>query len=190
MASILYSDVRKGMVILGDDKQLYYVVDRELKTPGNLPSKLTLKLKNLKTGFVNEKRFHPEDKVEQAYLEKRTMEYLYKDRDGYVFMDTQTYDQDTLSEDMVGELMPYLKEGNKVEVTLHDGKPLSIELPSTVELKVVDTEPALKGATAAAQYKPATLETGLKLQVPPFIGIGEVIVVSTVTGEYMSRVKG
>src|SRR5262249_15652034 len=118
MASILYSDVRKGMVILGDDKQLYYVVDRELKTPGNLPSKLTLKLKNLKTGFVNEKRFHPEDKVEQAYLEKRTMEYLYKDRDGYVFMDTQTYDQDTLSEDMVGQLMPYLKEGNRVEVTL------------------------------------------------------------------------
>jgi elongation factor P len=190
MASILYSDVRKGMVILGDDKQLYYVVDRELKTPGNLPSKLTLKLKNIKTGFVNEKRFHPEDKVEQAYLEKRTFEYLYKDRDGYVFMDTQTYDQDTLSEDMVGELMPYLKEGNKVEVTLHEGKPLSIELPSTVELKVTDTEPALKGATAAAQYKPATLETGLKIQVPPFIGIGEVIVVSTVTGEYMSRVKG
>jgi elongation factor P len=178
------------MVILGDDKQLYYVVDRELKTPGNLPSKLTLKLKNIKTGFVNEKRFHPEDKVEQAYLEKRTMEYLYKDRDGYVFMDTQTYDQDTLSEDMVGELMPYLKEGNRVEVTLHEGKPLSLELPSTVELKVVDTEPALKGATAAAQYKPATLETGLKIQVPPFIGIGEVIIVSTVTGEYMSRVKG
>jgi elongation factor P len=190
MASILYSDVRKGMVILGDDKQLYYVVDRELKTPGNLPSKLTLKLKNIKTGFVNEKRYHPEDKVEQAFLEKRTMEYLYKDRDGYVFMDTQTYDQETLPEDMVGELMPYLKEGNKVEVTLHDGKPLSLELPSTVELKVVETEPALKGATAAAQYKPATLETGLKIQVPPFIGIGEVIVVSTVTGEYMSRTKG
>src|SRR3954470_4892430 len=92
MASILYSDVRKGMVIVGDDGQLYSVVDRELKTPGNLPSKLTLKLKNLKTGFVNERRVHPEDKVEQAYLEKRTMEYLYKDRDGYVFMDTETYD--------------------------------------------------------------------------------------------------
>jgi elongation factor P len=190
MASILYSDVRKGMVIVGEDKQLYYVVDRELKTPGNLPSKLTLKLKNIKTGFVNDRRVHPEDKVEQAYLEKRTMEYLYKDRDGYVFMDTETYDQDTLSEDLVGELMPYLKEGNRVEVTLHDGKALSLELPSTVELKVVETEPALKGATAAAQYKPATLETGLKLQVPPFIGIGEVIVVNTSDGKYLSRAKG
>jgi len=190
MASILYSDVRKGMVIVGEDGQLYSVVDRELKTPGNLPSKLTLKLKNVKTGFVNDRRVHPEDKVEQAYLEKRTMEYLYKDRDGYVFMDTQTYDQETLPESMVGEFMPFLKEGNRVEVTLHNGKALSLELPSTVDLKVVEAEPALKGATAAAQYKPATLETGLKIQVPPFIGIGEVVVVSTQDGKYLSRAKG
>src|SRR5207302_7809176 len=117
------------------------------------------------------------------------MEYLYKDRDGYVFMDTQTYDQETLSEDMVGELMPYLKEGNKVEVTLHDGKPLSLELPATVELRVTETEPALKGATAAAQYKPATMETGLQITVPPFIGVGEMLAIDTRTGEYLSRAK-
>src|SRR5205085_8008187 len=101
MASILYVAVRKGMVIVRDG-QLYYCVDRDLRTPGNLPSKLTLKLKNLKTGFVNEIRVHPEDKVEQAYLEKRTMQYLYKDADGYVFMDKETYEQETLPEDMVG----------------------------------------------------------------------------------------
>src|SRR5262245_50132291 len=189
VASILYSEVRKGMVIRRDDGQLYYCVDRELRTPGNLPSKLTLKLKNLKTGFVNELRVHPEDKVEQAYLEKREMQYLYKDSDGFVFMDTETYDQVTLGEDMVGDMLLYLKEEAKIQVTFHDGKALSIELPTTVELTVTETEPALKGATAAAQYKPATLDTGLKITVPSFIEIGEKIVVDTTEGKYLRRAK-
>ena len=189
MASILYSEVRKGMVIVRDDGQLYYVVDRELRTPGNLPSKLTLKLKNIKTGFVTDQRVHPEDKVEQAYLEKREMQYLYKDSDGYVFMDTESYDQVTLSEDMVGDEMLFLKEENKIQVTFHDGKPLSVELPSQVELTVTETDPALKGATAAAQYKPATLETGLKIQVPPHIATGDKIIVDTRDGKYLGRVK-
>src|SRR5436305_10616827 len=109
MASIKCSDVRKGMVIIGEGGQLFAVVDRELRTPGNLPSKLTLKLKNLRTGFVVEQRVHPEDKVEQAYLDRREMEYLYKDGDGYVFMDKETYDQVTLMEEMVGDLILYLK---------------------------------------------------------------------------------
>ncbi len=189
MASILYSDVRKGMVIVRDDGQLYYCVDRELRTPGNLPSKLTLKLKNLKTGFVTDQRVHPEDKVEQAYLEKREMQYLYKDSDGYVFMDTETYDQTTLSPEMVGDMMLYLKEENKIVVTFHDGKALSVELPATVELTVTETEPSIKGATAAAQYKPATMDTGLKISVPSFIEIGEKILVDTREGKYLSRSK-
>ena len=159
------------------------------RPPGNLPSKLTLKLKNIKSGFVTDRRVHPEDKVEQAYLEKREMQYSYKDTDGYVFMDTENYDQETLSEAMVGDMMLYLKENNKVSVTFHDGKALSVELPATVELVVTETEPALKGATAAAQYKPATLETGLKLSVPPFIQIGEKILVDTAEGKYLSRAK-
>jgi len=188
VALILYSDVRKGMVVLHKG-ELCYVVDRELRTPGNLPSKLTLTLKYLKSGNVNTERVHPEDKVEQAYLEKREMQYLYKDRDGYVFMDTESYDQVTLDEDMVGGEMQYLKEENKIHVTFHDGKALSVELPAQVELKVVETEPALKGATAAAQYKPATLETGLKIQVPPFVEIGERVIVDTRDGKYLSRVK-
>ena len=189
MASILNSEVRKGMVVVRDDGQLYYCVDRELRTPGNLPSKLTLKLKNMKTGFVNDVRVHPDDKIEQAYLDKREMQYLYKDADGYVFMDTETYDQVTLTKEMVGDEMLYLKEENKLVVTFYQEKALSVELPASVELTVTETEPALKGATAAAQYKPATLDTGLKIQVPPFIGIGEKILVDTREGKYLSRVK-
>jgi len=189
MAAILNSDVRKGMVILFEDGQLYYVVDRELKTPGNLPSKLTFKLKNLKTGYVNEKRVHPDNKTEQAYLEKRAMQYLYKDGDEYVFMDVESYDQISLGNDMVGDLLQYIKENDKVTMTFYEDKALSVEIPATVALKVTETEPALKGATAAAQYKPATLETGLKIQVPPFIGIGEMVIVDTTEGKYLSRDK-
>ena len=170
MPSILWVDVRKGMVVQ-QDGQLYYVVDRELKTPGNLPSKLTVRLKSLKTGFVNDQRVHPEDKIELAYLETRAVQYLYKDSDGYVFMDAENYDQYTLQEEMVGDLILYLKENDPAKVTFHDGKALSLELPNTVDLKVVDTEPSVKGATAQAQYKPAVLETGLKITVPPFISI-------------------
>jgi elongation factor P len=188
MASILYVDVRKGMVIIYKD-ELWQCVDRELRTPGNLPSKLTLKLKNLKTGFVINERVHPEDKVEQAYLEKREMQYLYKDGDDYVFMDNETYDQIHLSEEMVGEYIGYMKENMNVSVQFHDNKALSVELPASVELEVVDTEPSMKGATAQAQYKPATVDTGIKITVPPFINIGDKIVVDTRTGEYLSRAK-
>ena len=188
MASILYSDVRKGMVIIKDG-QLCYVVDRELRTPGNLPSKLTLKLKYLKSGNVNNERVHPEDKVEQAYLETRTMQYLYKDGDEFVFMDKETYDQIHIQREWVGDQMLYLKENEDAKVTFHEGKPLSLELPNTIELKVTDTEPSVKGATAAAQYKPALLETGLKITVPPFINIGDAVQIDTRTGEYLSRAK-
>lgn len=134
-------------------------------------------------------RVKPEDKVDQAFLEKREMEYIYKDGDGYVFMDTENFDQLTLDKEFVEDQMLYMKEGFKAEVTFHDGKPLSIELPATVELKVDHTDPALKGATAAAQYKPATLETGLKINVPPFIEIGEMVLVDTREGKYLSRAK-
>jgi elongation factor P len=189
VASIEYSQVRKGMVIVGADGQLYHVVDRDLNTPGNWRAILQLKLKNLKTGSITTNRVRPQDKVDQAYLDKREMQYIYQDGDGFVFMDTESYDQTTLPREWVGEMMEFLKEGNKAQVVFHEGKPLSLELPATVELKVTETEPALKGATAAAQYKPATLETGLKLQVPPFINTGEVIAVDTRTGEYLSRAK-
>lgn len=189
MASIKNSEVRPGMVILGDDKQLYYVVDRDLNTPGNWRAILYLKLKNLKTGAVVPKRVQPDDKVEQAYLDKREMEYIYQDGDGYVFMDTETSDQITLDREWVGEQMQFMKENTKAHVTFYDGKPLFLDLPATVELKVIETEPSVKGATAAAQYKPAILETGLKITVPPFVGVGELIAVDTREKKYLSRAK-
>ena len=188
MASIPYSQVRKGMVIL-EGGQLYYVVDRDLNTPGNWRAILQLKLKNLKTGAVTMSRVRPEDKAEQAYLDKREMQYIYQDGDGYVFMDTETFDQITLSRDWVGDEMLYMKENNKAHVTLYEGKPLFLEPPATVELQVVDTDPSLKGATAQAQYKPATCDTGLKVTVPPFVQVGDAIQVDTRSGEYLSRAK-
>jgi elongation factor P len=189
VASIEYSQVRKGMVILGEDGQLYTVVERDLNTPGNWRAILQLKLKNLKTGSITVNRVRPQDKVEQAYLDKREMQYLYRDGDSFVFMDSENFDQFHLEEELVGEMMLYLKEGDKAQVVMYDGKPLSLELPATVILKVTETEPSVKGATAAAQYKPATLETGLKVTVPPFVAIGETIAVDTRTGEYLSRAK-
>jgi elongation factor P len=189
VASIEYSQVRKGQVLVGEDGQLYYVVDRDLNTPGNWRAILQLKLKNLKTGSITMNRVRPQDKVDVAYLDRRPMQYIYQEGEGFVFMDTETYDQITLNKDLVGDMMLYLKEGDTAQVTFHDAKALSLELPATVELKVVETEPSVKGATAAAQYKPATMETGLKITVPPFVNIGEVIAVDTRTGEYLSRAK-
>ena len=117
------------------------------------------------------------------------MQYLYKDADGFVFMDTETYDQITLAEVMVGDLMVYLKEGNNVAVTSHDGKPLTVELPGTVELEVTETDPAMKGQTAASSYKPAILSNGMRTLVPPHIGVGTKIVVMTADGSYAERAK-
>ena len=186
---IEYSEVRKGMVIVGEDNNLYSVVDRQLHTPGNWRAILTLKLKSMKTGGVVEKRFKPEDKVEQAYLEKREMEYIYQESDGYVFMDSENFEQVTLRAEMVSDLMGYIKPNTKAFVTFYEGNPLSLELPPTVDLLVTETEPSMKGATAAAQYKPAMTDTGLKVTVPPFVGVGEMIRVDTRTGEYLERVK-
>lgn len=177
------------MVIVGDDGQLYHVLDRDLNTPGNWRAILQLKLKNLKTGSITMNRVRPQDKVDTAFLDKREMEYIYPEAEGFVFMDTETFDQVTLQKELTGELMDYMKPNSRAFVTFYEGKPLSLELPPTVELEVVETEPSVKGATAAAQYKPAICDTGLKITVPPFINIGEKIKVDTRTGEYLERVK-
>ncbi len=189
VASIEFIQVRKGMVIVGEDGQLYSVVDKHLNTPGNWRAILQIKLKNLKTGAVTEKRFRPDEKVETAYLEKREMQYLYQEGDDYVFMDNETFDQIHLGADWIGDLILYLKENENTQVVFYEGKPISLEPPATVELRVTETEPSLKGATAAAQYKPATLETGLRIDVPPFINIGDVLQVDTREGKYLGRAK-
>jgi len=181
-------DVRRGMV-LNMDGQLFYCLDRDLNTPGNWRAILYLKLKNLKTGSITDTRVQPDDKVDVVYLDTRDHTYSYKDGDDYVFMDSETFEQVTLSGDMVGAMMPYLRENDTCKITFYDGKALSMDLPQTVTLKVVETEPGIKGATAAAQTKRAVLETGLEIQVPSFIAEGEQVIIQTEDGKYLKRMK-
>jgi elongation factor P len=176
-------------VIAGEDGQLYQCLDRDLNTPGNWRAILVLKMRNLKTGVIKDERVRPDDKVELAFLESRDMQYLYRDGANFIFMDNETFDQMPLPAELVDDQMIWLKENDQVKVTSFDGKAISVEIPATVELKVTETEPSVKGATAAAQYKPATLETGAKVTVPPFIGIGDVIKVDTRDGSYLSRAR-
>lgn len=189
MPSIPNSELRRGMVIRGEDGQLYMVVEKELRTPGNLRSRLKMKLKNIMTGGVNEHRLHPDDKTEQVILETHEMQYLYKAGNEFVFMNTETYEQLTLNPDMVGDLPLYVQEGANVRIAFIDGKALSVDLPAAVDLEIAETEPGIKGATAQAQYKPATATTGLKIQVPSFVNKGDKISVDTRSGEYLGRVK-
>lgn len=189
MASLEYIQVRKGMVIVGDGGELFKVVETTLNTPGNWRAILHLKVKSLRTGAITQQRVRPQDKVEQAYLDTREMQYLYKEGDGFVFMDQETFDQITLSKDWIGDQILFMKENEVAKVVFYENNPIDIELPATVELAVVETEPSIKGATAAAQTKPATLETGLKVDVPSFISEGDVLQVDTRDGKYLGRAK-
>lgn len=188
MASTKMIDIRRGMV-LNMNGQLWYCLDRDLNTPGNWRAILYLKLKNLKTGSITDERVHPDDKVDVVYLETKDYQYSYKDGDDYVFMDAETFEQVTLGGDMVGDKILFLRENDIVKITFYDGKALDMEVPQNVTLKVVETEPGIKGATAAAQYKPAKLETGLTVNVPSFIAEGELIVVDTAEKKYLRRAK-
>ncbi len=188
MAATKLIDVRRGMV-LNMDGQLYYCLDRDLNTPGNWRAILYLKLKNLKNGSITDTRVQPDDKVDVVYLDTRDHTYSYKDGDEFIFMDSETFEQVSLNASMVGDMMKYLRENDTVKITFYDDKALSMELPQTVVLKVTETEPGIKGATAAAQTKAATLETGIVVQVPSFIAEGELIVVQTEDGKYLKRSK-
>ena len=176
------------MVFVGEDGGLFQCLDRDLNTPGNWRAILQLKVRNLKTESITVNRVRPDDKVELAYLETKKMQYSYREGDDFIFMDSETFDQLPLKGEFVGDQILYLKENDEVLVTIFEGKPLYFELPGTVELKVTETEPGIKGATAAAQTKPATVETGYKLNVPSFIHIGDTIKIDTAEGKYIGRV--
>jgi elongation factor P len=180
------TDLRPGMAITMDGA-MFVITQFQHVTPGNLRAFVNVKLKRIPDGSTLEKRLRSGEEVERIELDRREMEYLYSDNTGHVFMDSQSYDQTTLSDDLAGEYMPYLKPNTNVTVLIADGKPVSIELPATVDLQVTDTPPGIKGATVTNQLKEATLETGLKTRVPGFIDIGETIRVSTSDGSYMSR---
>jgi elongation factor P len=180
------TQLRPGMVIkFGND--LFAIFSVFHRTPGNLRGFVQAKMRNLRTGAMTEHRFSSEDRVERAVLDEHEMEYLYDDGQFYYFMDTTTFEQMHLSEDVLGDAIHYLVPQSQVKVEYYDGQPISVELPATVDLTVVETEPSLKGATVSNVTKPAKLETGLVVQVPPFISQGEKIRVNTADGTYQER---
>ena len=165
------------------------VISVQHMTPGNKRGFVQAKLRNLKSGNSFEHRFRSEDRIEKADLEEREMEYLYSGGDDFHFMNTQTYEQVALSRSVLGNTVNYLTPNTKVTVEFFQEQPIGVELPATVDLKVIDTPPGMKGATASNSGKPATLETGLQVQVPQFVGVGEIVRIDTDEGKYLERAK-
>jgi elongation factor P len=180
------TQLRPGMVIKFNN-ELYSVFSMTHRTPGNLRGFVQAKMRSLRTGSMTEHRFSSEDRVEKAVLDEQEMEYLYDDGEYFYFMNTSTYDQMHLTKDLLGDATNYLIPQLKVSVEFYEGKPISVELPATVDMTVVETEPGLKGATVSNVTKPAKMETGLVVQVPPFISEGEKIRVNTSEGVYLER---
>jgi elongation factor P len=184
--TLLATRLRKGMIIKLDN-DLYRIHDLMHVTPGNLRGFVRVKARNLRTQAMSEQKLRSEDVIERATLDEKEMQFLYSDGDGYHFMDTETYEQTHMSADTLGDAVGFLKPEMTIQVEFYGSEAVGIELPQTVDLKVVETVPAIKGATATNQLKPATLETGVIVQVPPFVDEGDVIRVNTETGEYLAR---
>ena len=178
--------MKKGMLIkIGDD--LFRVLDLQHVTPGNLRGFVRVRFRNIRNGTLSDQKLRSEDSVERAVLDERAMQYMYSDGTDYYFMDTDTFEQIHISSEALGDSVNYLLAEMVIQVEFYGSEPVGIELPQTVDLVVQETTPAIKGATASAQLKPATLETGLVVQVPPFVNTGDKIRVSTDTGEYLAR---
>ncbi len=185
---ITATQLRPGMIIKYEDN-IYIVLNVLHITPGNWRGMVQTKLRNIIDGRGFEVRFRSDEKLEVVILEEKEMEYLYMESELYYFMDTETYEQLTLDAELIGDAKNFLVPNIKCKIKFHDGKPVGIELPMTVDLKVVDTPPQIKGATATNSPKPATLETGLVIQVPPFIDPGDIVRIDTRTSEYLERVS-
>lgn len=184
--SIPATQLRPGMIIKHNN-DLHSVFSVEHRTPGNLRAFIQAKLRNLRTGAMFEHRFRSPDPIDRINVDEENMEYLYNDGDTYYFMNTENYEQTPLNRDTLGDAVDYLTPNLQIKVEFFDGKAVGIELPQTVDLKVIETEPGLKSATASSVTKPAKTETGLVVQVPPFINEGETIRVDTSEGAYLSR---
>lgn len=183
------SDIRKGLKIRIDGEP-YTVVDFQFVKPGKGNAFTRTKIKNLVTGAVLDKTYKSGEKLEEASLEERQMQFLYSDEQGFHFMDQSSYEQYAIAQDTIGDDARFLKENLDVGVLLFDGRPLSVSLPNFVELDVAETEPGVRGDTASGGKKPATMETGAVITVPLFIEKGEKLRIDTRTGEYAERVKG
>lgn len=182
------NDLRPGMVIKHNN-ELFSIFKAEHRTPGNLRAFVQARMRNLRTGAISDHRFRSEDEVERAIMDEAGMQYLYSDGDSYHFMNTETYEQLHLSKDIIGDRAQYMMPDVTLTVTFYEGRPIDVVLPPTVDLKVVETEPGIKGGSATNVTKPAKLESGVIVQVPPFISEGEMIRVDTVSGAYLERVK-
>lgn len=180
------TQMRPGMIIKFKD-DLHLVFSVEHRTPGNLRAFIQAKLKNIRTGAMYTERFRSPDPIDRVHVEAIKMEFLYNDGDEYYFMDQNNYEQTVLKHETLGDAVEYLSPNLLIEVSFHDGKAVGIELPSSVEMTVIETEPGIKSATASSVTKPAKMETGLVVQVPPFINEGERIRIDTAEGTYMSR---
>ena len=180
------TQMRPGMIIKHNN-ELHAVFSVEHRTPGNLRAFIQAKLRNLRTGAMFEHRFRSPDPIERVIVDEIAMEFLYSDGDDYYFMNTENYEQTHLKRDTLGDSVEYLIPNLQIRVSFFDGVAVGIELPQTVEMTVVQTEPGLKSATASSVTKPAKVETGLVVQVPPFINEGEKIRVDTAEGAYLSR---
>ena len=180
------TQLRPGMIIKHNN-DLHSVFSVEHRTPGNLRAFIQAKLRNLRTGAMFEHRFRSPDPIEKITVDEVQMEFLYQDGTDYYFMNTENYEQTHLTKDILGDAVDYLTPNLPIRVEFFDGKAVGIELPQTVDLKVIETEPGLKSATASSVTKPAKTETGLVVQVPPFISEGETIKVDTAEGVYLSR---
>ena len=188
MADVQATSLRKGMGIVFEGS-LYRVLDFEHRTPGNKRAFVQTKLRNLSDGTQREVKFSSTDSLERAVIQTREMEYLYAEAMGYVFMDTETYDQITIHEGTMQEAVPWLTEGLRALVEIYEGRPIGVQLPKGVEAVVAETEPVVKGQTASSSYKPATLENGVRTLVPPHIASGTRVVINTEDGSYVERAK-
>ena len=186
-SSVQATRLRKGMLIKLEN-DLFRIMELHHLTPGNKRAHIQVRMRNIRTQSLADHKFRAEEDVERAILDEREMQYLYNDGDHFYFMDTSTYEQIHISAEGLGDSKDYLIPDSTIRVEFYDVEPVGIELPPTVDLIVKETVPGIKGATASAQVKPATLETGLVIQVPPFVNEGDKVRVNTETGEYQSRV--
>ena len=173
------------LVKVGED--LFRVLELQHVTPGNLRGFVRVKFRNIRSGSLSDQKLRSEDSLDRAVLDEREMQYLYKDGDSFHFMDTSSYEQLHIDAEALGESVNYLIPDALIRVEFYGTEPVGIELPQTVDLVVEDTAPGIKGATASNQIKPARLETGLVVNVPPFVNTGDKVRVNTETGEYLSR---
>jgi elongation factor P len=186
MASIQATRLKKGMLVKIEN-DLFRVLELQHVTPGNLRGFVRVKFRNIRSGTLSDQKLRSEDTVDRATLDEREMQYLYKDGESFHFMDTASFEQLHIDAEALGESVDYLIPDALIKVEFYGEEPVGIELPPTVDLVVEDTAPGIKGATASNQIKPARLETGLVVNVPPFVNTGDKVRVSTETGEYLSR---